>query len=163
MKGVMHQQMRTYIAVEVGTATYQDENFKFAAKPELVNSGYTTARNLSYSAKAAIFPIENIRPQDFVIPANGEIINNNTGIAPRQQFSIQGVVENRVPNSEVAEIMKGIKKRLFVWGTITYDDFFGGHWVTNFCLHYFFYLGEDKKIKLAASITALAMTLHNSK
>lgn len=147
MKGVLHQQMRAYIAVEIGTATYQDKNLRFAANPVLVNSGYTPARNVSYSAKAAILSIENIPPQDLVIPENGVIIVNNTGLAPRQQFSIQGVVENRFSDIEVIEIMEGIKKRLFVWGTINYDDVFGGHWVTNFCLHYFFYLGEDNKVK----------------
>jgi hypothetical protein len=147
MKGVMHQQMRAYIAVEVGTATYQDRNLKFAANPVIVNSGYTPARNISFSTKAAILTIEDTPPQDLVIPENGAIIVNNTGLAPRQQFSIQGVVENRFSDAEVVEIMEGNKKRLFVWGTIKYEDVFGGHWVTNFCLNYLFYAGEDKNVK----------------
>jgi len=149
MKGVMHQQMRAYIAIKIGTAIHQDKKLKFAANQVLVNSGYTPARNVSYSTKAAILTIENISPQDLVISVNGEILTNNTGLAPRQQFSIQGVVENRFLDAEVAEIMNGDKKRPFIWGAVTYDDVFGGHCVSNFCLHYRFYLGLDDKYHVA--------------
>ena len=64
----MHQQMRAYIAIKIETATHQDKNLKFAVNQVLVNSGYTPAMNVNNSAKAAILSIENISPQDLVIP-----------------------------------------------------------------------------------------------
>ncbi len=148
MQNILHKQMRAYVAVDVGTAAYQDKTHNFAGIPSLINTGFTPARNVSFSATAAILNVDKILPQDLVIPDNGEMIINDAGIGPRQQFTIQGVVKRRFPENQIRGIMEGSKRRLFVWGIVTYDDVFGKHWITHFCHNHTFYLGPDNNIKV---------------
>jgi len=49
-------------------------------------------------------------------------------------------VNRRFDQAEVDTISKGDSKRLFVWGTIMYDDVFGGrNRETKFSHHFVFY------------------------
>ena len=50
-------QLRAYLSVIIGTAVYQerDKNFRFEAKPAIVNNGQTPAYNVRYRIKADIF------------------------------------------------------------------------------------------------------------
>ena len=150
LEPMLRKQMRAYIAIDTGGGTFQDANNRFAGTPVMNNTGLTPARNVSYSVNAAILTIENIAPNDLVIPAVGPIVVNDAGIAPRQQFTIQGVVNETFPANEVQEIMLGQKRRLFVWGIVTYDDVFGGHWWTKFCHNHIFYMGIDNTIKVSS-------------
>ena len=48
MEGILRKQMRAYIAVDIGGATYQDANLRFEAAPVIVNTGNTPAKHVSY-------------------------------------------------------------------------------------------------------------------
>jgi len=144
------KQMRAYIAVETGGGVYQDANNRFAGNPTIVNSGFTPARNLSFSIKAAILNLDGVAPKDLVIPEHGEMIVNDGGMAPRQQFVIGDIVKEIYSEEEVAEIMLGNKKRLFVCGIVKYEDIFGGKWYTRFCYNHVFGMRPDKTIHVGS-------------
>jgi len=140
MQDVMHKQMRAYISVEIGQAIYQDSELRFEAKPLLTNTGFTPARNVSYEVKADIV---DATTTPLKLPDIHDMTINDAGLAPRQSFTIHGLVNDRVPDAEVEAIKKGATRRLFVWGRVTYDDVFGGSWETKFGLSYTFPTGRD--------------------
>jgi hypothetical protein len=45
---------------------------------------------------------------------------------------MSGIVKDFVPYTEVADIKEGLKKALYVWGFVTYEDIFGGIHKTSF-------------------------------
>lgn len=139
MQGVMHRQMRAYISVDLGEAFYQDANFKFGSKPVFENTGFTPARKVCYWVSADILPSDT--PADFSFPVGNSMVTD-VGMSPRQKYVVNGVVDKFYPDSEVAEIIKGEKKKLFVWGVVTYEDVFGGTWTTRFCHSFYFYPAE---------------------
>jgi hypothetical protein len=140
IQGGMHQQMRAYISVDVGTATYQENTLKFAASPVLANTGFTPARKVSYWISADILPGNT--STDFNFPV-GEAKVTDVGMSPRQSYVVNGVVSKFYPDPEVAQIIKGDAERLFVWGVVTYEDVFGGRWDTRFCHSYHFYINRE--------------------
>ena len=146
LQGIMHKQMRAYVAVDLGLATYQDERLRFAAQAVLVNTGFTPARNISSKIRADILPVGGSELIDF--PDAGPLRLADATLAPRQNFVVHGVVDHRYSDEEVALIMKGDQKRLVIWGDITYDDVFGGHWLTKFCHTFVFYQASDGEIKV---------------
>jgi hypothetical protein len=146
MPTLLRKQMRAYLSVEIGGATYQDARLRFAAAPVIANNGLTPARNVRFLGLAGIIDGSNIATTQFA-PV-GELPQSDMGIVPRQSVIINAVVPNRVPDDEVASIMAGATRRLFCWGKVTYDDVYGGSWETNFCLNYAFYTGEDQKVKI---------------
>ena len=149
MQDILHKQMRAYISVDTGLATYQDAANRFAGNPVLNNNGLTPARNVSFKAIANIFTIENVAPESLQFPDSGEMVMNDVGLAPRQQFVIHGIVKIRYPDPEVVEIMRGDKRRLFVWGIVTYEDIFGDKCATKFCHSHVFFMGPDGKVQTA--------------
>jgi hypothetical protein len=139
------QQMRAYVSVDIGTATYQDTKLRFASGPTITNTGYTPARNVSYQVMAEILDAD--LPPDHVFEKFAEKRVNDASLAPRQQFTVHGLVRDRVPDADVEAVMRGENRRLFVWGTVSYDDVFGGSWETNFCHNFIFYKAADGNIK----------------
>ena len=145
MQGILSKQMRAYLAVDIGQAVYQDQNLRFGSSPVLTNTGFTPAKNVSFRVMADVLPIK--LPENFQFADFGEKQINDASLAPRQQFVIHGVVKNKFPDDEVQAIMEGNERRLFVWGTVTYDDVFGGSWETNFCHTYTFFKDGDGRMR----------------
>jgi len=144
MPTLLRKQMRAYLSIEVGRATYQDATLRFGAAPVVTNNGLTPARNVRWTALAGIVDGRDAATTQF--PPIGELPESDMGVAPRQTFIINAVVSDRVPDAEIPAIMAGSTRRLYCWGKITYDDVYGGSWETNFCLNYTFYHGEDQKV-----------------
>lgn len=144
MTGIMHTQIRAYIAVDVGDATYQDANLNFAFSPVMTNTGFTPARNVSYKAMADILDLTPDGTHVFEDPKGGQA--SDAVLSPRQKFVITAVVDRRLSDTDVAAVMRGETKRLFVWGTVTYDDIFGNKWETNFCHNCIFLADKENKV-----------------
>lgn len=73
-------------------------------------------------------------------PEPTEVFTNDATLNPRQIFKLTAAVNRRFDQAEVDAISKGDSKRLFVWGTIMYDDVFGGrHRETKFSHNFVFY------------------------
>jgi hypothetical protein len=139
MSGMFAKQMRAYLTVEIGGATYQDAHLRFEANPVLTNNGLTPARNVCFRVMADI--LEGINGPES--PKIEDLIVNDMSLAPRQQVTLARVVANRIPDGEVADVMAGITRRLHAWGRVTYDDVYGGHWETKFYFTYFFPKAAD--------------------
>lgn len=146
MQSLLTKQMRAYVSVDLGQPLYEDANVVFQVSPVIVNNDLTPARNLSFKVRAGVFDWGNPTP-DIVFPPVGDLIVNDIGIAPRQSFTINAMI-NRMPDADAAEIMRGVTRRLFAWGRVTYDDVYGGSWETNFCFNYAFPKGLDEKVRV---------------
>jgi hypothetical protein len=148
MQGLLRKQMRAYVSVEVGGATYQDARLRFGASPRMINNGLTPARNVSYKVLTGIK--DGTRPlADIGFEPIGDLIVNDANLAPRQLFQLNGVVDQRLPDEEVEAVMQGATRRLFAWGKVTYDDVYDGSWETNFCFNYTFWKNAKGEIQVS--------------
>jgi hypothetical protein len=128
--------MRAYLTVIIGNPLYQERrpaqsDLKFEGRPSLVNTGNTQARKVRIRIAADIVP--NPIPADFgfPLPEEDQSIGDAT-VAARQSYTMGGVVNNFVPDGEVASIKEGAGKCLCVWGVVTYEDIFGDSHTTTF-------------------------------
>lgn len=137
MYGALSKQMRAYLAVQTGLATYQDENLRFEYDPVILNSGLTPAYNVSYKITTDVLPRD--LPADYEFAFYGQSRDNDAFLAPRGTFVLSGLARHRFPDAEVADIMSGSERRLFCWGEVTYDDIYGSSWKTRFCHTVAFY------------------------
>jgi hypothetical protein len=154
MQTMVSKQMRAYLAVDMGAPTCQDGNNRFAGAPVIVNNGFTPAKNVSYRAAAGI--LDTALSKDFKFDDSAVIIENDAALGPRQSFIVNVLVKERFEEAEVQAIMRGDRKRLYVWGTVTYEDVFGGTWETRFCHNFLFF--ERDGIKFLGWFN----TTHNS-
>jgi hypothetical protein len=103
MQSILHKQMRAYVSIDAGQATYQDEKLRFAGMPVITNTGFTPARNVSHHVMAAI--LDTHLRDDFVFEKYGLKNISDATLSPRQSFTINSVVRERFPDSEVAGSM----------------------------------------------------------
>lgn len=150
MQSILHKQMRAYVSVDAGKATYQDEKLRFAAMPVITNTGFTPARKLSYHAMAAV--LDTDLREDYTFDEYGIKNVADATLSPRQSFTINPIVQERYPDSEVEPIMLGEARRLYVWGTITYEDIFDESWETRFCFNYIFFRDGDNEVRVNSYI-----------
>jgi hypothetical protein len=131
--------VRAYISVVVGGANYQDrqEGIKFEGKPTLVNTGSTPANNVRIRISAQIIPSNEA--DQFPYPIPEDIAKASAVAAPHQSYILNAVINDFVPDTEVADIKQGNDKALTVWGIVTYDDIFGESHTTKFAQWLFWY------------------------
>jgi hypothetical protein len=156
MPELLRKQMRAYLSIDIGTATYQDAHFRFGASPLITNYGLTPARNVRWHALAAV--VDGTNPETTEFPPVGELPQSDIGISPRQSFTLNAVMKDRVPDEEVEAIMAGLTRRLFCWGKVEYEDVYGSSWETKFCLNYAFFRGQDQLVKVSGWV----YTRHNA-
>jgi hypothetical protein len=125
MSRMLPKQMRAYIQVNIGRSTAQRERGErtvFGSRPEIVNVGLTPAKKVSYRVRAEILD-ESAAGAGFVFPEPELKYDNDATLNPRQVFTIQNAaVAQTFEPADVEAISKGDHKRLFVWGTVTYED-----------------------------------------
>lgn len=124
-------QMRAYLSVTVGAATFQERgrNMRFEARPQIINSGSTSARDLAFRIKAAILPYpppENI--QWDTPPISGE----QGFIPPHQDRIMSATVSDFIEETMVHRTMMRDGLCLYVWGKVIYKDAFDNDRETNF-------------------------------
>lgn len=160
MESVLHRQMRAYISVDTGTPTCQDENLRFGGAPVMVNTGLTPARNVRHKIKAEILDLsDDVRGEHKFDDA--EVRNADAALASRQSLALNVIAAKREPDTEVPAIMRGDRKRLFVWGTVTYEDIFGKTWETNFCHNFVFFKEKNSKGEDVIKFLAYYYRAHN--
>lgn len=144
------QQMRAYLTVLVGNATFQEraKGYLFEGRPMMLNTGATPAHRVRFRAHATIMTLPIA--EDFSFPLHGAEDGGAT-LNAHQHFVFGRSVDAFVPDQDVAAIKDAAGRALVVWGLITYDDIFGephktefgivyrwmsdgsvfGHWTTN--------------------------------
>jgi hypothetical protein len=128
--------LRAYLTVIIGSAVHQEkrgeglDDLRFEAKPIVVNTGNTPARNVSLRKSAAILPIPIL--EDFKFPLPEEETPDVGWVGAHQSSGMDEIVQDFVPWENVADVKKGTSEALCVWGIITYEDIFGGKHYTKF-------------------------------
>jgi len=133
--------MRAYVTTLIGGAIYQERrgegqsDLKFEGKVQVANTGNTPARKVRIRKKAAILDIPTLQAFDFALP-EGDSAPSYASIGAHQNYIIESIIPDFVPDEEVATIKEGTKKALCMWGDIVYEDIFGvthktkfGHWL----------------------------------
>jgi hypothetical protein len=133
-KLAVEMQMRAYLTVVIGgEAFYQerDKGIKFEARPLIVNSGHTPAREVTYRIKADILPVSLPPNYSFPIP---EEIKGGSAIGPHQNATMMGaILDGFVADQDVADIRFATgQKAFYVWGVVNYVDAFNNKWETTF-------------------------------
>jgi len=121
----LRQQMRAWLTINIGGGIPQarDKGLKFDARPLILNTGLTPARNVRYLIKAAILPIP--LPEDFDHSIETEKKAGGNTIGAHQNAQMLGVVEDYVPDEQVDGIKIGKGTGLYAWGIVFYEDIFG--------------------------------------
>jgi len=139
-KNFGQMQMRAYLSVVIGTGIYQDKkrNIFFEVLPTLINNGYTPAHKVTYKARAGILPYP--LPESTTLEPPENLFKSAAVLGPRQTFTLNAparspvAVDGFFTDEEVELIKRGtIGQRLYIWGTVTYEDVFGVPRFTNFC------------------------------
>src|SRR5581483_11583584 len=145
LQPMLQKQMRAYVAVDLGMPTLQNAQLRFAASAVLSNTGMARARNVSYAIRAQIVSLDEALETEFL---DQELLVNDATLHPRQNFTVNAVVPDRAPDAEVADIMDGHQKRLFVWGLIRYQDVYGDEQhETRFCHNWTFWRDLEGNIR----------------
>jgi hypothetical protein len=147
LKDVTARQMRAYLVVNINFGLYQERkrNIKFEVRPSLQNTGQTPAHKMTYWARAKIMPFPLPENFDFPIPKKSPI--RPMFLGPHQGVELNALVDDFVPDDEVADIKSGNTRRVYIWGVVTYTDIFNKKRTTKFCHSlYWFGSGENEKI-----------------
>jgi hypothetical protein len=120
-KDTMTRLLRAYLCVNFGKAFFQkpDNSLKFEARLQLINAGQTPGYKVGYRARTAILPFP--LPQDFDFSLPDTPTGGESTLGHGQQMILSGVVDRYYSETELAEINSG-SKRLYMFGTATYED-----------------------------------------
>jgi hypothetical protein len=132
-KDTMTRLLRAYLCVNFGAAIFQrpETNFRFEVRFQLVNAGQTPAYKVAYKAHAAILPFP--LPEDFDFSLPNVPAGSESTLGHGQHLIMSGAVDRLYSEDQVAEIRSGLK-RLYLFGTATYEDVYRVPRYTNFCM-----------------------------
>jgi hypothetical protein len=140
--------MRAYVTTVIGGAVYQERregqsDLKFEGKVTVANTGNTPAKRVRIRKKAAILVIAAIDTFNFPLPDEDGNARTYASIGAHQNYVIESVVPDFIPDEEVAAVKEGNKKALCIWGEIIYEDIFGTSHCTKFA-HWLYWLSSGK-------------------
>lgn len=127
-------QMRPYISVIEPGFIPQNIATPYYAEVQLimVNTGHTPAHNIRFAAFLRVLPAP--LPNDFDFTVRPDQIITSGHINPGQRLFFRRNVGHILPAQQYAEIIQGRGiNRLYIYGTIFFDDVFGDIHQTNFC------------------------------
>ena len=148
MADTAKRQLRAYLVVTIGSATFQERrtaekggDLKFECRPILTNTGETPARNIRFNARAGIYSTPLSKGAYLAEGGDADISESMMG--PHQTANLFAVVDGFCADNEVEKIKAGcFEKGLYVWGLITYEDVFGERHFTRFCQQ-IFWVGDE--------------------
>jgi hypothetical protein len=97
----------------------------------LINVGSTPGYRVSYRAHADVLPFP--LPPDFAFSLPDIPSASESTLGHGQQMIMSAVVGRIYSPEEAAEVRAGSAKRLFVFGTATYEDAYRVSRYANFC------------------------------
>lgn len=128
-------QLRAYLVVYIGTAFAQnrERNIRFQIKPNIINAGFTPARKVRWAIRCGVAP--NPLPREFALEPPGVDPGLGTmNMGPHQTLSMTGILPEFIEGEDaVAALKAGDTERLYVWGTVYYEDVFERQQHTDFC------------------------------
>ncbi len=141
-KDTEQRQLRAYIGVVPPADNQVINSFFPPIAPDVrltpKNFGVTPAYKAQHHTGMGIYPYPI--PKDFAYPLETPITPPNPITIYPGALDIAGIIaQSRRPltQEEIASIQTGRTMRLYVWGTITYEDVLGSRHFTNFCISFF--------------------------
>ncbi len=127
------RQMRAYLTIGLGSVLRQDvaTNYHFEVRMNLQNVGNTPAYKEVSNIHVDVLPYP--LPQDFKFPEFNDTISSAAVVGPHLSYVLTGFANRLYADDDVHEIEFGSAKRLYVYGTVKYEDAFGVSRKTDFC------------------------------
>lgn len=127
------RQIRAYLTLGFGSVIEQNAatGYRYEVRMTLQNVGITPAYNVAINTHVAVLPWP--LPDDFKFPDFDASKSNGSVMGPHQNNIITGIAEKIYSDDDVREITSGPSKRLYVYGTVKYQDAFGVDRQTTFC------------------------------
>lgn len=122
-------QMRAYVSVLIGKGRYQDDHHIFDARPRLLNTGHTPAKNVRWRIAMDILP--NPLPDGFRFPMPKDV-RGGMELPPQQDGYIQAIHNTRLDAEQAEQVKWGFTISCYVWGIVWYCDAFGDRHHTSF-------------------------------
>jgi hypothetical protein len=125
--------LRAYVCVNFGAAVFQNPATRrgFEVQLLLVNAGQTPAYKVGFKLRTEVLPFPLPQDFDFAVPENPASSESTLG-GHAPPITLTGVVPRLYSEEEVAEVRSG-SKRLYIFGTVTYEDVYGVRRNANFC------------------------------
>lgn len=128
------RQLRAYLTHTTGISVSQDRNtgWHFEIRPEIKNCGQTPAYKVAFACRANRFPVPLPPDVDLTLAVTND---SNATVGPGQTHSLSARLDTMLSDEELVEIHAGGpgSRRLYVYGTMRYEDAFGNARYTNFC------------------------------
>lgn len=134
-------QMRAYVSVLLGGATYQDANNNFEARPVIRNTGMTEARNVKWRMYADVLPSPLPDSYKFKLPPRRK--GSSLLVPHSPDMNLSYIMTYRVPDAEVEDIKRTRGHALYAWGLLAYEDVFGKRHRVTFCQQMRWLLPDD--------------------
>jgi hypothetical protein len=134
VKDSMGRQLRAYLCVNFSSAGFQnpEAKFLFGVSLNLLNVGFTPGYKVSFRAHVDVldFPL----PNNFAFPLPNISAGSESTLGHGQSLIMGGTVNRLYSEEEAAEIRNGQTKRLYIYGTASYEDAYRIQRYTNFCV-----------------------------
>jgi hypothetical protein len=129
------RQLRAYLCVNFGAVAKQNREtgFRFEPRLLLINVGHTPAHNVSFRATSAILPFP--LPENFNFSLGDTPSNSSSVIGTNQNVIMSAAIDRLLTDDEIQEINTGGIKRLYIYGSATYEDVYHVKHTTNFCMN----------------------------
>jgi hypothetical protein len=146
-KDTMTRLLRAYVCVSFGEAAFQNSETKdrFVARVGLINAGQTPAYKVAFKVRADVLPFPLAQDFNFAVPDNPASSESTLG-GHAPPITLTGVVDRLYSDQEIIEIRFGLK-RLYLFGTVTYEDVYRVTRYANFCFNVI-WLNGDKSMGL---------------
>lgn len=139
-------QIRAYVSVLIAEGLYQDNNFRFGVKPTVVNTGQTPATRVRFTARAEVLPFP--LPDDFSFGPLAEPSSIFGAIPPHHNYSINRAVDERFDDPDSEDIKRSNGRRVYIWGTVIYEDVFEEEHRTDFAHSIYWIRFRDESERL---------------
>jgi hypothetical protein len=128
------KELEAYVYVNPREAFHIDGQGTLQAYSVIGNSGLTPATNVQRSAGIEVLPPTGAITQPTLREAG------KTVIGPRSEIAlVKNWAHGQLSADQYQQIRRG-DLRVYVFGTVFYDDVFGHHWESDFCNSYY---GEE--------------------
>ena len=127
------RQLRAYVSVAIGQSFNQGgkARLRFEFRPTITNNGQTPAYRLQVASDIRILP--NPLPDDADLSLTTHGPGSVITLGAQQNIYTPVIMKGRLSLAELREVYKGDKRRLYVFGRVTYEDTFGDSHTTHYC------------------------------
>jgi hypothetical protein len=127
------RQMRAYISITDPAFVPQNRETPYHAEVlmHMINTGHTPAHNVRFAARVRVFSFPLPQDFDFVIQPDESVASGTMN--PGQRRFFRRSLDRLLTDDEIREIKTGWAQKLYIYGTLIFEDAFGIERRTDFC------------------------------